>query len=409
GADKQELLRDFVTKCYKPQDYEGFKREKEKSQKSNLIRGWLTEKETKVKGAMAYCQRLKMTKRCKYTGELKFLVELEDRVDDEMLMRLRLEEEMAAIAGNGFEDSFAFNLHQAEAVEAPLEEDASQKLRLPEFPEITQDVATLGAGVKKFKDAALKRRGIYKSVEDRLKEDKSTGHESWELQRIARAADSSKGNHLESLTRNLLRAGYGAQIPIDKIAIPYFGRGLSQHPIFSLEKFLVYMIKAGHAKHFLGGYNVSTEESRMVLSQYWLRYQQHDPGHMVFGNRPLQDTVPLVCYGDEGTGKRKHPVYVLSTKALLNCRNNSMFRYFLYTVIPHEYYRGFQKGSAEKNECLDAVLEHYVLEATRLFQQGWLCLAWMPSPLPLWRCQACPKYVGMQLDVLLCIILLSPG
>ena len=25
GADKQELLRDFVTKCYKPQDYEGNK------------------------------------------------------------------------------------------------------------------------------------------------------------------------------------------------------------------------------------------------------------------------------------------------------------------------------------------------------------------------------------------------
>ena len=232
--------------------------------------------------------------------------------------------------------------------------------------------------------------------------------ETWELKRIARAADSSNGNRLESLTRNLLRAGYGVQIPIDKIAAPYFGRGLCQHPVFSLEKFIVYMIKKGHSKHFLGGYDVNTEESRTVLSQYWRRYQKHDPGHVVFGNRPLRDTVPLVCYGDEGTGKRKHPVYVLSTKALLNCRQNSMFRYILYTVVPHECYRGFQKGWAVKNECLDAVLEHYVLEATRLFEQGWLWLAYMPSPLPLWKCQALnsPKCVGMQLDVLLFLILL---
>ncbi|CAE7791649.1 unnamed protein product [Symbiodinium sp. CCMP2592] len=498
GADKQELLRDFVTKCYKPQDYEGnkgrletlvkFKREKEKSQKSNLIRGWLTEKEmiklgwdeTKVKGAMAYCQKMRLTKRCKYSAELKFLVELEDRVDDEVLLRLKLEEELAAISGNGFEDGFAFSLHEPNATEMPPEDEAASKLKLPEFPEITQDVATLGARVKKFKDAALKRRGVYTSVEDRLKEDESKGHETdlgvlktsldqimtsynkicatetsaekkkpdsykilcetmegaailkllgqhmnpvlnvavtlsmklsssivplecimqvgnatkavglaktgvkrgataagldrqqetWELKRLARAADSSKGNHLESLTRNLLRAGYGVQIPIDKIAVPYFDRGLCQHPVFSLEKFIVYMIKTGHSKYFLGGYDVNTEESRTVLSQYWLRYQKHDPGHVVFGNRPLSDTVPLVCYGDEGTGKRKHPVYVLSTKVLLNCRQNSMFRYLLYTVVPHECYRGFQKGWAEKNECLDAVLEHYVLEATRLFEQG---------------------------------------
>ncbi|CAE7623389.1 unnamed protein product [Symbiodinium sp. CCMP2592] len=196
GADKQELLRDFVTKCYKPQDYEGnkgrletlvkFKREKEKSQKSNLIRGWLTEKEmiklgwdeTKVKGAMAYCQKMRLTKRCKYSAELKFLVELEDRVDDEVLLRLKLEEELAAISGNGFEDGFAFSLHEPNATEMPPEDEAASKLKLPEFPEITQDVATLGARVKKFKDAALKRRGVYTSVEGRLKEDESKGHET---------------------------------------------------------------------------------------------------------------------------------------------------------------------------------------------------------------------------------------
>ena len=31
------------------------------------------------------------------------------------------------------------------------------------------------------------------------------------------------------------------------------------------------------------------------------------PRHPVFSSAALEDTVPLAVYGDEGTGKRKHP------------------------------------------------------------------------------------------------------
>ena len=140
--------------------------------------------------------RLNRVRRCKYTGEQKFLVELEDRVDDEMLLRLRLEEELAAISGNGFEDDFAFSLHEPSATEIPAEEDAGSKLKLPEFPEITQDLATLGARVKKFKDAAIKRRGIYTSVEDRLKEDQSQGHEMLGCRSAVHAAKLFRKMHV---------------------------------------------------------------------------------------------------------------------------------------------------------------------------------------------------------------------
>ena len=114
-----------------------------------------------------------LRRKCKYTGECKYLVELEDTVDDEMLLRLKLEEELSAINGDGLGDGFAFNLHEAAGIEAPLEEDP--KVKLTEFPEVIED--QLGLRIKKYKDAAIKRKGSFKTTEDRLMTEGSTGHE----------------------------------------------------------------------------------------------------------------------------------------------------------------------------------------------------------------------------------------
>ena len=131
---------------------------------------------------MEPCARVACIRKCKYTGELKYLVELEDRVDDEILMRLRLEEELAAINGDGLEGSFDFNLHHPDALDSPPEEEGPSAKKLPEFPDILDD-ALLMARVKKYKDAALKRKGTYKIAEEKLKDEGSKGHESlgWPL------------------------------------------------------------------------------------------------------------------------------------------------------------------------------------------------------------------------------------
>ena len=105
-------------------------------------------------------------------------------MDDELMTRLKLEEEMSAICGDFKDDDpvFAFNL--AAALEdddqgLPASGAGSKKVVLEEWPEILED--NLGLRIKKFKDHAVKRKGVFKTTEDRLLEEKCAGHEKLAL------------------------------------------------------------------------------------------------------------------------------------------------------------------------------------------------------------------------------------
>ncbi|CAE7842536.1 nipblb, partial [Symbiodinium microadriaticum] len=100
-----------------------YRREKIRQQKANVIRAWLTEEEmakekwTKIAGAAKYCTARGLVKcfgwtipRCKYTEQNKYLVEVEDRVDDETLESLRIIEECQAAAGELPDDFNGFSL-----------------------------------------------------------------------------------------------------------------------------------------------------------------------------------------------------------------------------------------------------------------------------------------------------------
>ena len=196
--------------------------------------------------------------------------------------------------------------------------------------------------------------------------------ETWDCKLLGQAAGS--GNEFEAIIRNLQRLGRCLSVPITRIQVPYFGRGPVDHPIISLEDFIRFMLP-NHSEKLLGGYKVGSVESQLLLSQFWSRYRRMDPSHVVFEDfTSLSHVVPLVLYGDEGTGVRKHPVWILAWKPVLFCHTSSWWRSYLYTVAPHEVYSGYKGGTSMGNACLDAMVGNFVSEAQKLYHQG--CLPW---------------------------------
>ena len=102
-------------------------------------------------------------------------------MDDELLVRLKLEEEMSAINGDFTENdtTFAFSLHNTVEDEEPIGKDGNKKLVLEEWPDVTDD--NLSLRVKKYKGHAIKRKSTFKATEDRLSEEKCTGQEKLAL------------------------------------------------------------------------------------------------------------------------------------------------------------------------------------------------------------------------------------
>ena len=199
--------------------------------------------------------------------------------------------------------------------------------------------------------------------------------ETWECRRLGSA--SGTGNELDHLVRNLRRLGRSLNIPLTHIEVPYFNEDIVSHPVLSMQAFLQFMISKGHAAKFLGGYNLTDTRWKTLLQQYWLKYRNNDPSHSVFEDfETQQNIVPLMAYGDEGTGKRKHAVWVLGWKPVLFCRMTSWWRTFLYTVMPHQAYAGFHCGASGGNLCLDAVMESFAKDATKLYQEGFQLANW---------------------------------
>ncbi|CAE7853777.1 ADO2, partial [Symbiodinium necroappetens] len=171
-----------------------YRREKIRSQRANVIRAWMTEDDmvqakfstAKINGAMKYCTAHKLVKsfgctvmRCKYTNAEKYLVEVEDKVDDESFESLRLQEEVQAAAGELPDDFQGFSLHLAQSMgldDAPASKSDEPKVKLESFPAI--ELSRLAERVKKFKDHALQRKSKYNTTAERLRLEGSKGHEN---------------------------------------------------------------------------------------------------------------------------------------------------------------------------------------------------------------------------------------
>ena len=129
---------------------------------------------------MDHCQKRRLTKRCMYSAELKFLVLVKDTVEAGTSRSKTLEQEMADI---GLYDT-DFSLGDLVALDDISEgkddngdsNPNAKKTKLPEYPE-PEGSDTLQEYLGQYKKAALNKKACLKACREKLKSDNVTGHQ----------------------------------------------------------------------------------------------------------------------------------------------------------------------------------------------------------------------------------------
>ncbi|CAE7619179.1 unnamed protein product [Symbiodinium natans] len=184
----------------------------------------------------------------------------------------------------------------------------------------------------------------------------------------------STKNSLRNVLRGMNRLGYSISLKITWIPrVPVCDVGPVDIPAIGLLDMLQYILDSGRSHMLLGGHDIGGDTWCKVLNQFWHRFEKHDPTHCIFRDTSKSERdylIPLLAYGDEGTGKRKHPVWVLAWKPALFSNMNSYFRTILIATASHALYSQFHCGYAGGNQCLDAILDHFIKEARIAYHQG---------------------------------------
>ena len=129
-------------------------------------------------GAIAYCSKRKLTKKCLYSGDLKYLVLVDDKVEAGDSRQRELEQEMAqsGIWDTDFQLGDLINLDD-ESEGKGGGEHKEEKKRLPDFP-VLEGSETLQEYLGQYKKACLNKKAALKAVKDKLLKDQAKGHES---------------------------------------------------------------------------------------------------------------------------------------------------------------------------------------------------------------------------------------
>ena len=121
----------------------------------------------------------------------------------------------------------------------------------------------------------------------------------------------------------------------------------------------------------LNGFRLIADESswRREMLSFWLLYKTVHPEHDIYSHPPswLESTVPFAYHGDEGRGKLRRAVMILSCQPLLqtNCGHSFLSR-LLLSIIPGERYAATLDGD-ETIECLHRYIAEDFLN---LFEKG---------------------------------------
>ena len=144
------------------------------------------------------------------------------------------------------------------------------------------------------------------------------------LQRLAKCANSSDSNICRNLHRLLAHSDFSLQVEIQH-AIISFRHARTRRvrelpwPIMKLSSWVRYIMEAG-GQLLLQGHHISQVHSwQQDLKEFWDLYERVDSTHPVFRdglNRAT--TLPYFLHGDEGRGRYRQPIMVLSFQGLFS-------------------------------------------------------------------------------------------
>ena len=142
------------------------------------------------------------------------------------------------------------------------------------------------------------------------------------------------------------------------------------YPVLLPSDWVSYMMSIG-GEAILGGWSVGdTCQFTTMLEDFWCKYMSCKPDFkLAEGLRPKY-CIPIAVHGDEGRGKVKRPIMVLSWQPVLswkgpefvNMGGSSMTTRLLFTAIPSELYAG--------ELTLQTLIGALADDLTKLYSQG---------------------------------------
>ena len=151
------------------------------------------------------------------------------------------------------------------------------------------------------------------------------GHIDPLLRKLAKCARAGEQNVCRNLHRLLAHADYTLQVEISP-ALLNIRHARSRKckealwPVMKLSAWVTYIMQEQGGRMLLNGHHISQAELwQRDLKSFWDLYEQVDENHPVFSeNLDRSTTLPYFLHGDEGRGRGKLPVLVLSFQGLFS-------------------------------------------------------------------------------------------
>ena len=133
-----------------------------------------------ISGAKEYCSKRKLTKRCLYSSDIKYLVQTSDKIETGDSRTKSLEQELAESGLWDTEWSVGDVLGLDDSTEG-MADNPSKPTKLSEYPE-PEGNETLQEYLGQYKKAALNKKAVFKTTKERLVKDNASGFQCLDLQ-----------------------------------------------------------------------------------------------------------------------------------------------------------------------------------------------------------------------------------
>ena len=152
-----------------------------------------------------------------------------------------------------------------------------------------------------------------------------TGHRDPILAKLAKCANSSEGNICRNVHRLLKSPRFTLQVDIKHTIISIRHARTRKllnipWPVIPMSSWVHYIMQEQGGSLLLQGNHISQiGKWKHDLKEFWDFYEKVDPSHPTFEqNLDRECTLPFFVHGDEGRGRGKQPVMILSFQGLFS-------------------------------------------------------------------------------------------